>query len=334
MPHRWSRRQVVQGAGAVGLGLLVGCGRWPGQVEPPAKVPRIGWLSFDPAVQSIARQESFRQGLREFGHGEQILIESRYADGLPARLPALAAELVQLPVDILVTAGGPTALAAHAATSTVPIVMVFERDPVAEGLVASLARPGGNLTGLTVFSRQLGPKRLELLHEALPGVTRVAYLWDRAVSTEATTSLQIAEGPAQALGLQLQSLEIREPSDLDAAFEAASREHAEAVSAVSPIASGQRARVIALAAHYRLPAMYNTAEFVREGGLMSYALDRVAHYRRAAYYVDRILKGTKPADLPIEQPREFEFVINLKTAQALGLTIPQHVLIQATEVIQ
>src|SRR5215207_1819997 len=329
-----SRRRFVGGLGLAGAGLLAGCGRWPGQAAPAAKVPRIGWLSFDPAVQSVARQESFRQGLREFGLDEQILIESRYADGLPAQLPALAADLVQLPVDILVTAGGPTALAAHAATHTIPIVMVFERDPVAEGLVASLARPGGNVTGLTVFSRQLGPKRLELLHETLPGVSRVAYLWDRAVSTEATTSLEIAEGPAQVLGLHLQSLEIREPSDLEAAFEAASREHAEAISAVSPIASGQRSRVIALAAQYRLPTMYNTAEFVREGGLMSYAPDRLAHYRRAAYYVDRILKGAKPADLPVEQPTTLEFVINLQTARALGLAIPQHVLLQATEVIE
>jgi putative tryptophan/tyrosine transport system substrate-binding protein len=213
-------------------------------------------------------------------------------------------------------------------------VMLFERDPVAEGLVASLARPGGNVTGLTNFARQLGPKRLELLHEALPGVARVAYLWDRATSTEPITSFEIAEGPAQVLGLQLQSLEIREPGNLDAAFEAASREHAEALSVVSPIATGQRAQVLALAAHYRLPAMYNTVEFVREGGLMSYGPDRLAQYRRAAYYVDRILKGGAPADIPVEQPMRFDFVINLQTAQALGLTIPHHVLLQATEVIQ
>jgi putative tryptophan/tyrosine transport system substrate-binding protein len=333
---RVSRRRFVGSAGVAGLGLLAGCGRLPGQAAPPAKVLRIGWLSFDPAVQSLARQESFRQGLRDFGYDEAqpILIEPRYADGLIARLPTLAAELVQLPVDILVAAGGPTALAARDATSTIPIVMVFERDPVAEGLVASFARPGGNVTGLTIISRQLGPKRLELLHDALPGVSRVAFLWDRVISTEPMTTLELVEGPAQRLGLQLQSLEVREPGDLDAAFEAASRERAEAVAIASPIAAGQRSRVLALASQYRLPVIYNTGEFVREGGLMSYSTNRPAQYRRAAYYVDRILKGTKPADLPVEQPTIFEFVVNLKTARALGITFPPDILLQVTEVIE
>jgi len=248
-------------------------------------------------------------------------------------LPALAAELVQLPVDILVAAGGPTAPAARDATSTIPIVMVFERDPVAEELVASFARPGGNVTGLTIISRQLGPKRLELLHDALPGVSRVAFLWDRVISTEPSTTLEAVEGPAQRLGLQLQSLEVREPGDLDAAFEAASRERAEAVALASPIASGQRSRVVALASQYRLPAIYTTGEFVREGGLMSYATDRPTQYRRAAYYVDRILKGTKPADLPVEQPMTFEFVVNMKTARELGITFPNEIMLQVTEVI-
>ena len=337
MDRQLSRRQIVQSAGAVGLGLVAGCGRWPGQAAPAAKMLRIGWLARDVAAQSVPLQESFRQGLRDFGYVEtqHFLIEARYADGVPARLPALAAELVQLPVDILVAAGGgPPALAARDATSTIPIVMVSERDTVAEGLVASFAWPGGNMTGLTLIARQLGPKRLELLHDALPGLSRVALLWDRSVSTEAITTLEIAEGPAQLLGLHLQSLEIREPEDVDEAFEAASRERAGAVSVASGIANNQRSRVIALASQYRLPAIYNSVDFVREGGLMSYAADRPVQYRRAAYYVDRILKGANPADLPIEQPMVFDFVINLKTAQALGLTIPPHVLLQATEVIQ
>jgi putative ABC transport system substrate-binding protein len=326
----------MQGAGAAGLGLLAGCGQLPGQAQQPAKVPRIGWLALEPHAQGAALEESFREGLRDFGYAEtqQVLIEARYADGLPARLPALAAELVELPVDILVAAGGTTAVAAHEATSTIPIVMLFARDPVAEGLVASPARPGGNVTGLTYFSRQLAPKRLELLYEALPGISRVAFLWDRALSTEASTMLETVEGPAQVLGLHLQSLEIREAGEVDAAFDAASREHAEAVFVGSVIANSQRARVVALAAQYRLPTMYNSAEYVRAGGLMSYAPDRLAQYRRAAYYIDRILKGSKPADLPVEQPTTVDFVINLQTAQALGLTIPQYVLLQATEVIQ
>jgi putative tryptophan/tyrosine transport system substrate-binding protein len=332
--NRLSRRQFVVGAGSVGL--LAGCGWLPGQAAPAARVPRIGWLALEPRAQSVSLEESFQQGLRDFGYGEvqHILIEPRYADGLTARLPALAAELVQLPVDILVAAGGTTALAAHDATSTIPIVMMFARDPVVEGLVASLARPGGNVTGLTYFSRQLAPKRLELLHETVPSMTRVAYLWDRANSTDPTTPLEVVESSAQVLGLHLQLLEIREPGDVDAAFEAASREHAEGVFVASVIANSERSRVIALAAQSRLPAMYNSVEYVRAGGLMSYAPDRPAQYRRAAYYVDRILRGASPADLPVEQPMTIDFVVNLKTAQALGITFPNEIMLQVTEVLE
>jgi putative tryptophan/tyrosine transport system substrate-binding protein len=329
----YTRRQLVQGAGAVGLGLLAGCGRVPGQTPEPAPVRRIGWLSLRPAAGSLRLLEAFRQGLQELGYIESkhILIEPRYADGHTTRLPALAAELVQHPVDVLL-AEGVTALAAQDVTRTLPIVMVYSRDPVADGLVASLARPGGNVTGLGVFNRQLAPKRLELLRETLPGLSRVAYLWDRVGRPEVVTALEAVEGPAQALGLHLLSLELREPGDLDAAIQAASREGAEALSVAGALAGDRR--VIALAAQHRLPAIYPAAALVRDGGLMSYAPNDDALYQRAAYYVDRILKGSPPADLPVEQPMRFDFVINLRTAQTLGLTLPPHVLLQATEVIQ
>jgi putative tryptophan/tyrosine transport system substrate-binding protein len=327
-----SRRQVVQGAGTVGLALLAGCGRWPGQAaQQPRNVPRVGFLSLSPLVPS-PRAEAFREGLRAHGYveGENVTIEWRSAEGQADQLPLLAAELVRLPVDVFVATGNPGTVAARGVTDTIPIVMINTPNPVGHGLVASLARPGGNVTGLT-FLAQLEVKRLELLKESVPGLTRVVVLWDASLGSPPA---MFAE-PAQRLGLQLQWLVVGSRDDLTLAFQAAPEERAEGMTLVpSAIASTHRGLIAEQAVLRQLPTIAGEREFADAGGLMAYGPSTNAQYRRAAYYVDRILKGTKPADLPVEQPREFELVINLKTAHALGLTIPHHVLLQATEVIQ
>ena len=341
---RVSRRRFVQGAGVAGLGLLAGCGRPPGQVAP-TKVPRIGFLSTGypastgPGFPELV--ESFRQGLRELGYveGENLVIEYRWAEGDTSRLPELAAELVALPVDLIFTVGGLTAEAARDATSTIPIVMVYPADPIAAGLVASFARPGGNITGLATLLPQLGAKQLDLLKEIVPGISRVGVLRDpdQAALGGQPRAGTLARDAAAALGIQLELLPVSEPDDLDRVLDPATRAQLDAVLVGGGRVTGNlvyRSRIVALLAQHRLPTMYYNSLFVRDGGLMSYATSTLAQNRRAAYYVDRILKGTKPADLPVELPREFEFVINLKTAQVLGLTIPPHVLLQATEVIQ
>jgi putative ABC transport system substrate-binding protein len=318
----------VQGAGAVGLGLLAGCGRLPWQAEPPAKVPRIGFLGNTRAGSALA----FWDGLREHGYvdGQNIVVEARWSEGVESRIPDNAAELVQLPVDILV-AGGPLQIrVARNATTTIPIVIVIAGDPVRMGLVASLARPGGNITGLSLANPLLELKRLDLLKEAVSGASRVAVFW-HAINPP---SAELQAG-ARAAGLHLQMIEVSSADDLEGAFEAAVTGQAEALFVhAAPYFLLERARLVSLAAQSRLPAIYEQRVYVEEGGLMTYSVSFPHQYRRAAYYVDRILKGAKPADLPIEQPREFEFVINLRTAQALGLTIPRHVLLQATDVIQ
>jgi putative ABC transport system substrate-binding protein len=331
-----SRRQLVQGAGTVGLGLLAGCGRWPGQAAPP-RVPRIGHLSS--AGQGSGGLESLRLGFQELGYieGQHLLIEWRSAEGQPARMRELAAELVALPVDLLLTTGAGSAEAARAATGTIPIVMVYPGDPVAAGLVANLARPGGNVTGLAELQVQLAVKRLELLKETVPGITRVAMPRN---PDEARDQLQPG-GPlqvaAQTLGVELLPLEVRSPSDLDAAVEAATQAGADAV-LWGGLGGGRnpefRSRLVALAAQHRLPTSSGFSDWVEAGVLMAYGPNFPAQVVRAAAYIDKILKGAKPADLPIEQPMRFDFVINAKTAQALGLTIPPHVLLQATEIIQ
>jgi putative ABC transport system substrate-binding protein len=334
MPHRWSRRQVVQGAGAVGLGLLAGCGRWPGQAEPSRKVPRIGFL-WGALTASSPETEALRQGLREHGYieGQNIALEWRSAEGRLDRLPDLAVELVSLPVDIIMTAGSPATKAVMQATSTIPIVIAVSSDAVADELVASLARPGANVTGLTWMSAQLSGKRLELLKEVVPGLSRVAVLAP-ADSPEAAVEFAGTQPLAEILGMYLQPVMVSGSNpDFESALAAAATGHAEALIV---LAMGQilanRTAIPEFAAKARLPAMYSSGDWVAAGGLMAYGPNRQQSYRRAAYYVDRILKGAKPADLPVEQPREFDFVINLRTAEALGLTIPQHVLLQATEV--
>jgi putative ABC transport system substrate-binding protein len=330
MTPRSTRREFV--AGAASVALLAGCGRLPWQPQPAAKPPRIGWLSFEADTQPW--EDAFREGLRELGYqdGENILLESRYAAGKPEQLPALAAELVGLPVALIVAATGTDAEVVLRATRTIPIVVATSSDPVGAGLVASLARPGGNVTGLSIFAPRLSEKRLELLHDTIRRPSRLAMLGNPAVTAWAL------EGPAtlaaaQILGMPVHILEAGEPSALESLFEAATQEHADGLIVLTGT-NPYRSRIIELAAHSQLPAMYPQRDFVAAGGLMSYGPNYLAMHRRAAYYVDRILKGTKPADLPVEQPMTFEFVVNLKTAQALGITFPHEIMLQVTEVIQ
>ncbi len=323
--------------------LLLAAAAWPAlawtgavRAQAPAKVRRIGLLSsFSPSDTALWHQ-AFRQGLRDRGwvEGKNISIEYRYAEGSSDRLPDLATELVRLKVDIIVTAVTTDALVAKNATRAIPIVMAAASDPVATGLVESLARPGGNITGLSQMSPQLAGKRLELLKEIVPKLSRVAVLWNpqRASSTLTWKELQL---PARQLGIQLHSLEVRSPDDLDKAFEDATRARAGAlVITGDPVIVTNLRRIAGLAAKSRLPSIFQITEFADSGGLVSYGPDRSDMYRRAATYVDKILKGAKPGELPIEQPTKFEMVINMKTAKALGIKIPQSILVQTTRVIE
>jgi len=298
------------------------------------KVPRIGFLLQTPPTEP--QVEAFRQGLRELGYteGKNIFIEYRHTEGKPDRLSGLAAELVRLKVDVIVVSGALATSAAKKATGEIPIVMAVAGDPVGSGHVDSLGRPGGNITGLTNQAPELGGKRLELLKEVVPGLSRVAIISD---STNPVFTLQVREvdSTAQALKLQIQILEVRAPSDFDSAFAAAKKIHAGAVGTLaSAFLSAHRQKLVDLAEKSRLPTMYHNSGFVEVGGLMSYGVNTPDLYRRAAVYVDKILKGAKPADLPIEQPTKFELVINLKTAKQIGLTIPPNVLARADKVIK
>jgi putative ABC transport system substrate-binding protein len=333
-----SRRRYVQGAAGVGLGLVTGCGRLPGQSQPPApKVPTIGWLAplaGESAVEPepVETLEAFRQGLAALGYveGQSVILQTRYGEG-EVELREAAADLVRLPVDVIVVNGTPAALAAQAATSTIPIVFPSAADPVGAGLVASLARPGGNITGLANVSPELTGKRLEFLAQVVPGLRRVAFLTG---GVSAAPFVREMEAATRALGVRLQLLEIRDVADYEAAFAAAGAEQADALMMIGGINNRNSARVISLPARERLPAMYTSSQAVRHGGLMAYGPNALDLRRRAATYVDKILKGSSPADLPVEQPMRFDLAINLRTAQALGLTIPDRVLLQATEVIQ
>ncbi len=305
--------------------------------QQPGKVPRIGFLwassPSDPASQRY--REVFRRGLRDLGYieGQNIAIESRSAEGKYDRLPGLAAELVRLQVDVIVAVGA-AAPAAKQATTTTPIVMVGAGAAVEAGLVASLARPGGNITGLTQMLPELTAKRLELLKEAVPKVSRVAVLWNSANPVKALDwrEIQVA---ARALGVTLQSVEVQEPDEFDRALAAIPRGHPDALITLDDsLTFLHRTRIVNVAAKSRLPAMYGLTAFAEAGGLMAYGPNVPDLFRRAATFVDKILKGAKPADLPVEQPTRFELVVNLKTAKALGLTIPQSVLIRADQVIQ
>ena len=310
---------------------------FPAEAQQPTKTPRIGYLAGTHAPAYAGRIEAFRQGLRELGYveGKNIVIERRYAEGKPDRLSELAAELVRLKVDIIVSAGPTVTRLLKEATSTIPIVMTNEGDPVGSGFVASLGRPGGNITGLSALSPELSGKRLELLKEIIPKLSRVAVLGN---STEPanTQSLREVELAAGAFGVKLQYLDILSPKDIEIAFRAASKGRADAVIILvaGGIAVAHRTEIVELAVKSRLSAIYNSAEFVEAGGLMSYATSLTDLSGRAAVYVDKILKGAKPADLPVEQPKKFELIINLKAAKQIGLTIPPSVLARADRVIK
>jgi len=321
--------------GLAAIGLLVGFG-FSAQAEQPPKVSRIGFLSALSASSMATRMESFRQGLRELGYveGENIIIESRYADGKLEHLPALIAELLRDKMDVIVTTGPTTTRPAKEATSTIPIVMGFDSDPVGSGFVASLARPGGNVTGLSSLSPEISGKQLELFKEIVPRMSRVAVLGNSATAGNAQ-SVKETELDAKALAIQIQYLEVRDPKDIETAFREAGKAHANAVIVLpNPATTAHRTEVVKLALSNRLPATYYTTEFVEEGGLMTYGVSITDLFRRAATYVDKILKGVKPKDLPVEQPTKFEFVINLKTAKQIGLTIPPNVLARADRVIK
>ncbi len=307
------------------------------EAQQPKKVPRIGFLFGASPSTNTDRTEAFRQGLRDLGYseGQSILIEYRYADGKLDRVPSLVAELVQLKVDVLVCPSLVAILAAKQATTTIPIVIVTAQDPVAIGIVDSLARPGGNITGLTRFTRELSGKRLELLKEVVPKLSRVGVLWDTN-SPGPIVALKQYEALAPPLKIKLQSLEVQGPElDLARAFHAAAKERVDGlITILSPVLDRYRKSIAELAIKNRLPSMFEESEYVEGGGLMSYSANNNESFRRAATYVDKILKGTKPADLPVEQPTKFEFVINLKTAKQIGLTIPPNVLARADKVIR
>jgi putative ABC transport system substrate-binding protein len=309
------------------------------EAQQAAKIARIGLLANNPAA-SPHLTEAFLQGLRDLGYveGRNVVIEYRNAEGKFERFPALAAELVALKVDVIVASGTPAALAAKQATRTLPIVFAAAGDPVTDGLVTSLARPGGNVTGLSMLiTPELVGKRLEQLKQAVPGVTRVAVLWQPGAFPERTETdiLKGADVAAQALGVRLQFVEARGAADFDRAFSEMTRARAGALAVLpSAMLFTDRRRLVDLAAKNRLPAGYSSREFVDAGGLMSYGANLADVFRRAAVYVDKILKGAKPGDLPVEQPTKFELVINLKAAKALGLTIPQSVLGRADQVVE
>jgi putative ABC transport system substrate-binding protein len=305
------------------------------QAQQPAKIPRIGLLIAASTSVYSARVEAFRQRLRELGYveGKNIVIEYRYVEGKLERVSNLAAELVQLKVDVIVTTG-PGILAAKKASATMPIVFAANSDPVGSGLVSSLARPGGNITGLSTMSPDLDGKRLELLKEAFPKVARVAFLWGPS-APRANLILTEMEAAAEALGLKHISLEVRSLDDFEGAFARAKRERVQALfTTPNPLINTKQRQVLDFAAKNRLPAMYPTSEFVEAGGLMSYAPNYEDLWRRAGDFVDKILKGTKPADMPVEQATKFELLINLKTANQIGLTIPANVLARADRVIK
>ncbi len=321
---------------ALGVLLVVICSF--AQAQPQAKAPRIGFLSGSGTPSNPAMSErAFRQGLSDLGYvdGKNMVLEVRYAEGNRARIPSLVVELVQLKVDVFLTGNLTAIRLAKQATQTIPIVMVTNADPVATGLIDTLARPGGNITGITNLSRDLSAKRLELLKEIVPKLSRVAILWDETNEGSAI-GFKEYEAAARVLNLQIQSLEIRGPNpDLEGAFHAATKARANALIPIRNAVILRYPKQIAdLAIKNRLPSIYDGSNYVEAGGLASYSTNDSESYRRAAVFVDKILKGTKPADLPVEQPIKFELVINLKTAQQIGLTIPPNVLARADKVIR
>ena len=303
------------------------------QAQQPTKVPQIGYLGGVSLSANTARHEAFRQGLRELSYveGKNIVIDWRSADGKLDRLPALAAELARLKVAVIVTSGGSATRAAKEATNSIPIVITNDPDPVGDGIVSSLARPGGNITGLSTLAPELNGKRLEILREVVPKLSRLAVL-RTSTNPGVVRELDLA---AKAFGVKLQYLDVLNSKDIDSAFRAASEGRADGVLVLaSGIISAQRAKIADLAVKNRLPVIYHESRYVEAGGLMFYGVSLLDLDRRAATYVDKILKGAKPADLPVEQPTKFEFIINLKAAKQIGLTIPPNVLARADKVIR
>ena len=318
-------------------GLIVVALGVSAEAQQPTKVPRVGYLINSPLAASADFQDAFRQGLRDLGYieGKNIVIEWRSGEQGRDRQRAIAAEFVRLNVDVIVAGGSGDIRAAKEATSTIPIVMVIGGDVIGSGFVASLARPGGNLTGLSTLRPELMGKRLELLKEILPKLSRVAVFMSSS-GVDYAQVLKELDVAAGAMGMKLQHMDIQIAADFNSAFRAAAEGHAEAalVRVSAPILDPQRKQFIELAVKNHLPAMYERAEEVKAGGLISYGVNNADLYRRAATYVDKILKGAKPADLPVEQPTKFEFIINLKTAKQIGLSIPPNVLVRADRVIR
>jgi putative ABC transport system substrate-binding protein len=320
------------------LGAMLFALTFPVAAQQPTKIPRIGYVSGTGDPKNPGPQiDAFRQGLRDLGYieGKNIVIEYRYEDGKPERAPSLVAELIQLNVDVLVAVPSPAIRAAKQTTKTIPIVMLTTADPMATGLIDSLARPGGNITGLTRLTRDLNGKRLELLTEAVPGTSRVGVLF-QPDSTSGRAYFKEYEAAARTLKIPLQPLELRgQNPDFDGAFHAATKGRVSALITIrNALTLFYRKQIANLAIKNRLPSMYEVSDHVEAGGLMSYAASESEIFKRAAAYVDKVLKGAKPADLPVEQPTKFEFVINLKTAKALNLTIPQSVLFRADKVFK
>jgi putative ABC transport system substrate-binding protein len=304
--------------------------------QQPAKVPRIGFQLDAPASAVTARTEAFRKGLRELGYieGKNIIIEWRSAEGKLERRSELAAELVRLKVDVIVSAGPSVTRAVKESTSTIPIIMAQDTDPVGSGFVASLARPGGNITGLATLSPEMSGKLLELLKEIIPRLSRLAVIGNSTNPGDAQAKKE-TELAAEAFQVQLQYLDVRDPKDIETAFRAANRARADALLVLgNPTLNAHRKQVVGLAVKNRLPVTYSRPEFIDAGGLMYYGTNYNDLFRRAATYVDKILKGAKPADIPVEQPTKFELAINLKTAKQIGLTIPPSVLARADKVIK
>ena len=311
--------------------LFVLC--FPVQAQQQGKIPRIGYLTLASSSSNLPRREAFREGLRHLGYieGQNINIEYRYADSRTERLSELVADLVRLEVAVIVAGGTQVNLATKKATGTIPIVMANADDPLGSGLVESLARPGTNVTGLSSMSLELSGKRLELLREAFPKIRRLAVLWH----TLSNPAFKETQGAAAPLGFVIRSLEVRGRTELESAFPLITKERVDGLFPVtSAFMSANRKPIVEFAAKNRLPALYPNDEYVADGGLMSYAADVHEMHRRAATYVDRILKGAKPSDLPVEQPTKFEFIINLKAAKQIGLTIPPNVLVRADKVIR
>jgi ABC-type uncharacterized transport system substrate-binding protein len=305
------------------------------EAQQQAKIPKIGELvGFRPSSTLGTGRELFRQSLRELGYveGKNILYEDRSAEGKLDRFPALADELVRLKVDVLVASSPDEVRVYKNATRTIPIVFIAQSDPVALGLVDSLARPGGNITGVTTFASVLSGKRIELLKETVPKLSRVAVLWNPRGPGEGWKESQLA---AREIGLQLHSMEVSSADKFDSAFKEAVKAGSKAIAVTqNPLVTSHQKQIVVLVTKNRLPAIYPRADYVASGGLMSYGADLTEHYRRAAVIVDKILKGAKPADIPVEQPTKFEFIINLKAAKQIGLTIPPNVLARANKVIR